>query len=72
MIMGAGKTTVISPVLTLMLADGERLVVLVTPKALLQFSKTVSESGGHGYGGGADVFVSVCVCCVCVEGGGME
>lgn len=35
MIMGAGKTTVIGPLLALMLADGESLVMQVVPQALL-------------------------------------
>lgn len=35
MIMGAGKTTVIAPLLTLLLADGRSLVTLVVPDALL-------------------------------------
>eukprot|EP00808_Paulinella_micropora_P020702 g53334.t1 len=39
MIMGAGKTTVVGPLLSLLLADGQRLVVLVTPPALLEFSR---------------------------------
>lgn len=32
MIMGAGKTTVVAPLLALMLADGDSLVVSVVPK----------------------------------------
>ena len=39
MIMGAGKTTVIAPLLALLLADGERLIVSVVPPALLHFSR---------------------------------
>ena len=38
MIMGAGKTTVIAPILALMLADGESLVFNVMPAALLEHS----------------------------------
>ena len=36
MIMGAGKTTVVGPLLTLMLADGSRCVTHVMPSALLE------------------------------------
>ena len=39
MIMGAGKTTVIAPLLALMLADGKSLVLSVVPKALLEMSR---------------------------------
>ena len=39
MIMGAGKTTVVAPLLALMLADGESLVLSVVPKALLEMSR---------------------------------
>ena len=39
MIMGAGKTTVVAPLLALMLADGEKLVLSVVPKALLEMSR---------------------------------
>ena len=41
MIMGAGKTTVIAPMLDLLLADGKTLVVQCVPKALLQMSRSV-------------------------------
>ena len=41
MIMGAGKTTVISPLLSLLLADGHSLVMAVVPSALLDQSKSV-------------------------------
>ena len=44
MIMGAGKTTVIAPLLALMLGDGESLVMSVVPKALLEMSRTSSTS----------------------------
>ena len=41
MIMGAGKTTVISPMLSMMLADGHSLVTQVVPQALLSMSRSV-------------------------------
>ena len=41
MIMGAGKTTVVTPLLVLMLADGNSLVTQVVPHALLEFSRGV-------------------------------
>jgi hypothetical protein len=41
MIMGAGKTTVVTPLLALMLADGKSLVMQVVPHALLEFSRSV-------------------------------
>eukprot|EP01063_Lacrimia_lanifica_P039590 TRINITY_DN8724_c1_g1_i1.p1 TRINITY_DN8724_c1_g1~~TRINITY_DN8724_c1_g1_i1.p1 ORF type:complete len:3085 (+),score=1246.46 TRINITY_DN8724_c1_g1_i1:263-9517(+) len=41
MIMGQGKTQVVSPLLVLMLADGHRLVTQVMPSALLQQSRAV-------------------------------
>lgn len=44
MIMGAGKTTVVGPLLTLMLADGETLVTQVMPSALLQQTKEILRS----------------------------
>lgn len=40
MIMGGGKTTVVAPLLALMLADGDSLVVQVVPTALLEFSRS--------------------------------
>jgi hypothetical protein len=40
MIMGAGKTTVVAPLLALMLADGKSLVLSVVPKALVEMSRT--------------------------------
>jgi hypothetical protein len=40
MIMGAGKTTVVAPLLALMLADSKSLVLSVVPKALLEMSRT--------------------------------
>jgi Protein of unknown function (DUF3638) len=44
MIMGQGKTTVVGPLLALMLADGRPLVVQVVPPALLEFSRGVLRS----------------------------
>ena len=41
MIMGAGKTTVVTPLLALMLADGKSLCMQVVPHALLDFSRGV-------------------------------
>jgi hypothetical protein len=38
MIMGGGKTSVISPMLALLLADGKRLVLQMVPRALLEHS----------------------------------
>jgi hypothetical protein len=39
MIMGAGKTTVVGPLLALLCADGKSLVNLVVPDALLEMSR---------------------------------
>ena len=39
-----GKTTVVCPLLTLILSDGESLVVQVVPPALLDFSRSVMRS----------------------------
>ena len=39
MIMGSGKTTVVAPLLALLLGDGMNLVVEVVPKALLEFTR---------------------------------
>jgi hypothetical protein len=44
MIMGAGKTTVVGPLLALMLGDGEHLVLQVVPPALLEFSRSIMRS----------------------------
>jgi len=44
MIMGAGKTTVISPMLALVLGDGTRMIMQVVPPALLQFAKDVARA----------------------------
>lgn len=41
MIMGAGKTTVVGPLLVLILADGKSLVTQVMPTALLEQSRNV-------------------------------
>ena len=41
MIMGGGKTTVVGPLLALLLADGKKLVTQVVPLALLEFSRGV-------------------------------
>ena len=41
MIMGQGKTTVVAPMLALMLADGTSLVLSVVPPALLEMSRTL-------------------------------
>ena len=38
MLMGAGKTTVVGPLLALLLGDGEHLVLQVVPRALFEFS----------------------------------
>jgi hypothetical protein len=40
MLMGGGKTTVVGPLLALMLADGKRLIVQTMPPALLEQSKS--------------------------------
>ncbi|KAK1937540.1 hypothetical protein X943_002698 [Babesia divergens] len=39
MIMGQGKTTVVGPLLSVVLADGERLFVQICPHALLEFTR---------------------------------
>ena len=44
MIMGAGKTTCIGPLLALMLGDGKSLVTQVVPDALLTMSRNVMWS----------------------------
>ena len=44
MLMGGGKTTVVSPLLTLILGDGKHLVLQVVPPALLEFSRGVLRS----------------------------
>ncbi len=44
MIMGAGKTTVVGPLLCLLLADGENLVVQAVPPALLEFTRSILRS----------------------------
>ena len=40
MIMGAGKTSVVAPLLALIVADGNHLVLSVVPKALVEMSRT--------------------------------
>ncbi len=44
MIMGAGKTSVVSPLLSLMLADGSKLICLVVPHALIVLSRSVLQN----------------------------
>ena len=41
--MGAGKTTVVGPLLALLLADGKRLVTQVVPLSLLEFSRSITR-----------------------------
>jgi len=41
LIMGAGKTTVILPLLALLLADGSQLIIQVVPATLLTFTRAV-------------------------------
>ena len=41
MIMGAGKTTVVAPLLALLLADGKTLTMQAVPHALLEMSRNV-------------------------------
>lgn len=53
MMMGAGKTTCVSPLLNLSLADGERLLVNVVPSALLPMSLAVLRARLAGPGAGA-------------------
>ena len=44
MIMGQGKTQVVSPLLVLLLSNGDRLVTQVMPSALLQQTRSVLQS----------------------------
>jgi len=44
MLMGAGKTTVVAPLLALLLGDGKKLVAQVVPRALFDFSCNVMRS----------------------------
>lgn len=44
MIMGAGKTTVVGPLLTLILSNGNQLVTQVMPTALLEQSRNILRS----------------------------
>ena len=41
LIMGSGKTTVVSPLLCLMLGDKKKLVIEAVPPALLEFSRSI-------------------------------
>jgi hypothetical protein len=41
LIMGAGKTTVVAPLLALILGDGETCVKMVMPSALLEMTRNV-------------------------------
>jgi hypothetical protein len=41
LIMGSGKTTVVAPLMALMLADGQSLVIQAVPNALLEFSRSI-------------------------------
>ena len=44
MIMGAGKTTVVGPLLTLLLADGKQLVTQVMPTSLLEQTRSIMRA----------------------------
>ena len=44
MIMGAGKTTVVGPLLALIFADGQRSVTQVVPGSLLEMSRSVMRA----------------------------
>eukprot|EP00049_Salpingoeca_infusionum_P014496 m.271712 g.271712 ORF g.271712 m.271712 type:complete len:4223 (+) comp15683_c19_seq1:207-12875(+) len=44
MIMGAGKTTVVGPMLSMILADGDNVVVQIMPTALLEQTRNVLRS----------------------------
>ena len=48
MIMGAGKTSVVSPLLALMHANGSRIVCLVVPPALISLSRSVLQRLSEG------------------------
>ena len=56
MIMGGGKSSVIAPLLGLLLADGERLVMMVVPDQLLDMSVNVTR-GAYGPSIATQVFV---------------
>src|SRR4051794_8598396 len=43
-VSGMGKTTVVAPLLALLLADSKSLVIQVVPRALLEFSRGVLRS----------------------------
>ena len=47
MIMGNGKTSVILPLLALLLADGRRLMMQVRDRGLLMISASFTYDGGH-------------------------
>ncbi len=44
LVMGAGKTTVVCPLLVLLMADGKFLITQVMPQALLEFSRGILRS----------------------------
>ena len=44
MIMGGGKSAVIAPLLSLLLVDGETLIVLICPSALLDMNTSVTRT----------------------------
>ncbi len=48
MIMGAGKTTVVGPLLALLLANSKSLIFEVVPPALLDFSAGVLRERWRG------------------------
>nr|ADD95806.1 hypothetical protein [uncultured organism MedDCM-OCT-S08-C51] len=56
MIMGGGKSSVIAPLLGLLLADGRRLVMMVVPDQLLDMSVNVTRES-YGPGIATKVFV---------------
>ncbi len=41
LIMGSGKTTVVAPIMALMLADSQSLVIQAVPSSLLEFSRSI-------------------------------
>ena len=56
MIMGAGKTTVLLPLLGQMIADGERLAILIMPETLLpSMSERFQKSFGDSFGQGCEI-----------------
>ncbi|KAL1504687.1 hypothetical protein AB1Y20_008467 [Prymnesium parvum] len=60
MIMGAGKTTVIAPLLALLLADGSTLVLQVVPASLVHFSRAVFWRAFSGMTMPKPVFTFLC------------